>query len=84
MIIFEGLVRRMNQGRTVERLEYEGYQPMIVRVFEQIDREIAEAWPGTSCAIHHRLGALQIGDVSVAIVTASARMESSTGNASLR
>ena len=72
VVSFEGLVRGTNQGRKVDRLEYEGYEPMIVRIFEQIDREIVEAWPGTSAAIHHRLGALQIGDVSIVIVTASA------------
>ena len=72
VITFEGLVRANNQGRQVVRLEYEGYEPMIVRVFEQIDREIAEAWPGTASAMHHRLGTLQIGEVSVVIVVASA------------
>lgn len=72
VITFEGLVRATNQGRQVLRLDYEGYEPMIVRVFEQIDREIAEAWPGTACAIHHRLGTLQIGEVSIVIVIASA------------
>ena len=72
VITFSGLVRAANQGRTVTRLDYEGYEPMIVRVFEQIDREIAAAWPDTSCAIHHRLGTLAIGDVSIIIVTASA------------
>jgi molybdopterin synthase catalytic subunit len=71
-IVFEGLVRGTNQGRRVLRLDYEGYEPMIVKIFEQIDREIAAAWPGTACAIHHRLGTLAISDVSIVIVTASA------------
>jgi len=72
VITFEGLVRATNQGRRVLRLEYEGYEAMIVRMFEQIAREIDEAWPGTSCAIHHRVGVLQIGDVSIVIAVASA------------
>ena len=72
VIAFSGLVRGTNQGRQVLRLDYEGYEPMIVRVFEQIDREIAAAWPGTTCAIHHRLGTLAIGDVSIVIAIASA------------
>jgi molybdopterin synthase catalytic subunit len=72
VITFEGLVRGVNQGRQVLRLDYEGYEPMIVRVFEQIDAEIAAAWPATSCAIHHRLGTLAIGDVSIVIAVASA------------
>jgi molybdopterin synthase catalytic subunit len=72
LITFEGLVRAANQGRQVLRLDYEGYEPMILRVFEQIAREIDGTWPGTSCAIHHRLGTLRIGDVSIVIATASA------------
>jgi molybdopterin synthase catalytic subunit len=72
VITFEGIVRAANQGRQVLRLDYEGYEPMILRVFEQIAREIDGAWPGTSCAIHHRLGTLQVGDVSIVIATASA------------
>jgi molybdopterin synthase catalytic subunit len=72
VITFEGLVRGTNQGHQVLRLDYEGYEPMIVRIFAQIAREIDEAWPGASCAIHHRLGTLQIGDVSIVIATAAA------------
>ena len=72
ILVFEGLVRGVNQGRQVLRLDYEGYEAMIVRVFEQIDREIAEAWPGTSSAIHHRLGTLSVGEVSIVIAAASA------------
>ena len=71
-IAFRGLVRGVHQGRTVLRLDYEGYEPMIVRVFEKIGAEIAEQWPGTRAAIHHRLGALAVGDVSIVIATASA------------
>jgi len=71
VITFSGLVRAANQGHQVLRLEYEGYEPMIVKVFEQIDREIAAAWPGAACAIHHRVGTLAPGDTSIIIVTAS-------------
>ncbi len=72
LIAFSGLVRGTNQGRRVLRLEYEGYDAMIVRVFARIAAEIDEHWPGTSCAIHHRLGTLAVGDVSIVIAAASA------------
>jgi len=72
VIVFSGLVRGVNQGRTVLRLDYEGYEPMVVRVFERIDGEIAAQWPGTRAAIHHRLGTLAVGDVSIVIATAAA------------
>lgn len=72
LVSFQGLVRGTNQGRDVVKLEYEGYEPMIVRVFERIAAEIDAEWPATSCAIHHRLGTLAVGDVSIVIATASA------------
>lgn len=72
VLLFEGLVRAHNQGRVVLKLDYEGYEAMIVRVFERIGAEIEEQWPGTVCAIHHRLGTLVVGDVSIVIATASA------------
>lgn len=71
-VTFKGIVRGANQGRRVVRLEYEGYETMIARVFARIAEEIYAHWPGTSSAIHHRLGTLRPGDVSVVIVTASA------------
>ena len=72
LITFEGLVRESNRGHRVLRLEYEGYEPMILKIFEQIGAEIGEAWPGTGCGIHHRLGTLLPGDISIVIAVASA------------
>jgi molybdopterin synthase catalytic subunit len=67
---FIGLVRDHNVGRRVLRLEYEGYEPLALRAFEQIGRETAELW-GVPVALHHRLGVLQIGEASVMIAVAS-------------
>ncbi len=72
VITFEGLVRVTNQGRRVERLDYEGYEAMIVRVFERIGAEIEAEWPDARAAIHHRLGTLRVGEVSIVIAVASA------------
>ena len=68
---FLGLVRSPNQGRGVLHLEYEAYEPLAVRVFERIRDEMVAEWPGTVLALHHRIGRLEPGEVSVAIVVAS-------------
>jgi molybdopterin synthase catalytic subunit len=68
---FLGTVRSPNQGRRVLHLEYEAYEPLAVRVFERIRDEMAAEWPGTVLALHHRIGRLEPGAVSVAIVVAS-------------
>jgi molybdopterin synthase catalytic subunit len=68
---FVGTVRELNLGRRVERLEYEAYAPLAVRVFERIAAEAAARWPDAAIAVHHRVGALSIGDASVVVVAAS-------------
>ena len=61
---FVGLVRGENLGRRVRFLEYEGYEPLALRAFERIEREIQERWPDATLGLHHRLA-------SVVIVVAS-------------
>lgn len=68
---FVGTVRRLNLGRRVERLEYEAYAPLAVRVFERIAAEAAERWPRTALAVHHRVGRVSVGEASVVIAAAS-------------
>lgn len=68
---FLGLVRNHNVGRGVRYLEYEAYAPLAVKAFERIGRELADRWPDTRLALHHRVGRLDIGEASVAIAVAS-------------
>jgi len=69
---FVGVVRNSNQNRIVTHLEYEAYQPLALKAFEQIRREAAEQWPGVELAVHHRIGRLEIGEASIVIAAASA------------
>lgn len=68
---FLGLVRGENLGRRVVRLEYESYEPLAVKVFERIAAEVQEHWSGPRLALHHRLGALRVGEASVAIAASA-------------
>ena len=70
VITFGGVVRNANAGRRVLRLEYEGYEPLAVRAFERIGREVGDRW-SVRLAVHHRLGRLEIGEASVIIAVAS-------------
>jgi molybdopterin synthase catalytic subunit len=72
---FLGLVRNHNVGRRVQYLEYEAYEPLALRSFQRISREIAERWPGVTLALHHRIGRIDIGQSSVAIAAASAHRD---------
>ncbi len=68
---FVGLVRNHHQGRAVARLEYSAYEPMAELVIDQIVAEAAERWHA-AIAVEHRLGTLEVGDVAVAVVAATA------------
>ena len=69
---FAGLVRAHHQGRAVTYLEYEAYEPLAIKTFQQIQREAGEHWPGVVVGMHHRTGRLEIGDASIVIAAASA------------
>jgi molybdopterin synthase catalytic subunit len=72
VVMFLGLVRNHNAGRRVLYLEYEAYEPLAVKAFERIAGEIHERWPAARLALHHRIGRLEIGEASIAIVARSA------------
>jgi molybdopterin synthase catalytic subunit len=71
VVTFLGTVRGESLGRRVVELEYQAYEPLAVRAFEFIAAEVADAWPGVRLALHHRIGTLRPGQVSVAIAAAS-------------
>ncbi len=68
VVVMSGMVRNNTEGRAVESLEYQAYQPMAIRIFEQIATEIRQTWSDvTHVVIHHRIGQLYIGDISVLV-----------------
>lgn len=69
--IFTGVVRNHHMGKSVESLEYEAYGSMAVREMERITSEAAERWPLEGIAIVHRVGRLEVGEISVAVATAA-------------
>ena len=60
-------------GASVEYLEYEAYRPMADRKLEEIGAEIMDRWHVGHVAIVHRVGRVDPGEASVAIVVAAAR-----------
>ena len=69
--VFEGIVRNHSRGRKTLYLEYEAYEPMALRKMEEIGREIKEKYPIDRIGMIHRIGRLEIGETSVAIIVTS-------------
>ena len=77
--LFLGVVRDPHESRRVLRLEYHAYVPMAKQKMRQIADEVAERFGATSVTLLHRLGTLEIGEVSVLVAVATAhRAESFT------
>ncbi|MGL5059619.1 MAG: molybdenum cofactor biosynthesis protein MoaE [Microcoleus sp.] len=68
VVVMSGTVRDRTEGKPVVALEYQAYEPMAVRVFQQIASEIRRQWPDVNrVVIHHRIGRLQVGEISVLV-----------------
>ena len=70
--VFEGVVRNQTRGRKTLYLDYEGYEPMALKQLRELATQALDKYPVRDLAIVHRLGRLELGETSVAIVVASA------------
>ena len=67
VVLFLGTVRDLTDGRQTTALDYEAYPPMAERKLAEIEQEVRTRWPVRQIAMIHRLGHLEIGEISVAI-----------------
>lgn len=72
VVTFEGVVRNNTKGRPTQFLDYECYEPMALKIMTQIGEEIAGSFAIDRIGMAHRLGRMQIGETSVAIVVTAA------------
>jgi molybdopterin synthase catalytic subunit len=70
--LFAGTVRDMNDGRNVTAIDYSAYTSMAESELASIIAEAKDRFGVSAIVVEHRVGALEIGDVSVAIVAAHA------------
>jgi molybdopterin synthase catalytic subunit len=70
-VVFCGVVRESDHGRTVVELEYQGHPSA-----EQVLREIAHSFSADedvlALAVSHRIGVLAVGDVALVAAVATA------------
>ncbi|MBO8170552.1 MAG: molybdopterin converting factor subunit 1 [Bacillaceae bacterium] len=77
VLTFVGTVREFTNGQKTVYLKYEAYQDMAVKTMKQIEQEILEKWPDARVAIHHRIGELDIEEISVIIAVATPHRDDS-------
>jgi MoaE-MoaD fusion protein len=72
VVAFEGIVRNQTRGRRTLFLDYEAYEEMALLQMEALAEQALKEFRVRDVALVHRLGRLQIGEISVLIVVASA------------
>jgi molybdopterin converting factor subunit 1 len=70
--VFEGVVRNNSKRKKTLHLVYEAYETMALKKLEEIGIFVRQAWDIDGIAIIHRLGHLDIGETSVAVIVTSA------------
>jgi molybdopterin synthase catalytic subunit len=71
VVLFSGIVRDNNLGRSVEYLEYDAYPPLAERTLAAIAVEAQSRWNLTGVAIYHRVGRLEIGEASLLVAVSA-------------
>lgn len=71
IVSFLGTVRAEFDGRPVAGIHYSAYSSMAEARLETIEAELRQAHEGLRLRIVHRLGELEVGEVSIAILAAS-------------
>ena len=72
VVVFEGAVRNHSQAKAVRFLEYDAYESMALKKLEEIGSRAKEKYDIRAIAIVHRLGHMDIGELSIVIAVAAA------------
>jgi molybdopterin synthase catalytic subunit len=75
ILLFLGVVRDVNDGRTVTGIEYTAYEAMASRELQAIASEAAQRFGSNDVTIVHRLGELSLEEASVGIAVAHAHRD---------
>src|SRR5712692_9763760 len=66
-VVFLGTVRDVTGDRVTVALDYEAYPGMAEKKMAEIEADTRNRWPVGEIVMVHRLGHLEVGDVSVAV-----------------
>ena len=66
VVLFLGTVRDLTGEHRTAALDYEAYPGMAEKKLAQVEEETRGRWPVGDIALVHRLGKLDVGEVSVA------------------
>jgi molybdopterin synthase catalytic subunit len=65
--VFLGTTREMTGEKRTSRLDYEAYPAMARKKLQELEDEARSRWPIQEVAVSHRLGRLELGEISVVV-----------------
>lgn len=71
VVTFLGTVRDLTGDEVTVALEYEAYPPMAERQMDGIETDVRARWAVGEVALVHRLGRLEVGEISVAVAVSA-------------
>ncbi|QDT67493.1 Molybdopterin synthase catalytic subunit [Planctomycetes bacterium MalM25] len=71
-VVFEGVVRPTEDGRTLAALDYEHYPPMTERELKRLAERIAEEGRLLAMHVEHSVGPVAVGETSFRLSVAAA------------
>ena len=75
VVTFSGVVRDNSGGRRTRYLVYDAYRGMAEKKMEEIGGEVRGRWEVDQVAVLHRVGRVEIGEISVLIAVSSPHRE---------
>ena len=67
VVTFLGTVRDLTGDKVTVALDYEAYPGMAEKKLAEIEADVRDRWPVGDVALVHRLGRMEVGEVSVAV-----------------
>jgi molybdopterin synthase catalytic subunit len=67
VVLFLGTVRELTGARVTVALDYDAYPAMAEKKMGEIEADTRQRWPIGDIIMVHRLGHLDVGDISVAV-----------------
>lgn len=71
VVTFLGTTRVFSEGKRVVKLEYEAYEDMARKKLEEVRQEMRREFGVEDIAIAHRIGPVDIGQISLVVAVAS-------------
>ncbi|HEX9286504.1 MAG TPA: molybdenum cofactor biosynthesis protein MoaE [Thermoanaerobaculia bacterium] len=73
--LFVGVVRNESDGKETVAIEYEAYEEMAELELAHVVASVSHEWPGAFVRISHRVGRLEVGEPSVAVLVTAPHRE---------